>query len=289
MVQALKGLTERLRNPQFWLLAPSILVLLCFFVYPLVYIVGRSLPGGSLKYYEEILQTPVYLKVIGQTFQTSLLVSAICLILAYPYAFAMSRARGTTLVLLSIALLLPFWVSFLLRSFSWMILLQDSGPINKLLIRLGLITSPLPLIRNTVGVTIGMSHVLLPYAVLPIYSVMRRVDLTLIDAASISGARPLRTFWRVYFPLTLPGVYAAMVLCFTLALGFYITPALLGGPRNTLIGQLIADQIGDQLNFAAGSAMAVVLLILTASSFGVLGLLQFASRKREAPTEVAAE
>jgi ABC-type spermidine/putrescine transport system permease subunit I len=288
-VPALKGLTERLRNPQFWLLAPSILVLLSFFVYPLVYIVGRSLPGGSLKYYEEILQTPVYLKVIGLTFQTSLLVSAICLILAYPFAFAMSRARGVTLVLLAIALLLPFWVSFLLRSFSWMILLQDSGPINKLLIRLGLITSPIPLIRNTVGVTIGMSHILLPYAVLPIYAVMRRIDLTLLDAASISGARPLRIFWRVYLPLTLPGVYAAMVLCFTLALGFYITPALLGGPRNTLIGQLIADQIGDQLNFAAGSAMAVVLLILTAASFGVLGLLQFASRQPEAPTEVAAK
>lgn len=289
MVQALKGLTERLRNPQFWLLAPSILTLLCFFVYPLAYIVGRSLPSGSLKYYEEIVQTPVYLKVIGLTFQTSLLVSAICLILGYPYAFAMSCARGATLIVLSIALLLPFWVSFLLRSFSWMILLQDSGPINKLLIRLGLITSPIPLIRNTVGVTIGMSHILLPYAVLPIYAVMRRIDLTLIDAASISGARPLRTFWRVYFPLTLPGVYAAMVLCFTLALGFYITPALLGGPRNTLIGQLIADQIGDQLDFAAGSAMAVVLLILTAASFGMFGVLQFASRQREAPTEVAAK
>jgi putative spermidine/putrescine transport system permease protein len=274
------GIKQRLGDLQLWLLAPAIIALLCFFVYPLIYIVGRSLPDYSLKYYMEIFDTPVYLKVIGLTFETSFLVAAICFLLGYPYAFAMSHARGTTFVLLSIALLLPFWVSFLLRSFAWMILLQDSGPINRTLISLGLIRSPLPLIRNTVGVTIGMVHILLPYAVLPIYSVMRRIDLSLIEAASICGARPVRVFCRIYFPLTLPGVYAAMLLCFTLGLGFYITPALLGGPRNTLLGQLIADQIGEQLNFAAGSAIAVVLLALTAAAFGLLGLLQLGSRQR---------
>jgi ABC-type spermidine/putrescine transport system permease subunit I len=273
---------QRRGDLQLCLLAPAIIALLCFFVYPLVYIVGRSIPDYSLKYYIEIFDTPVYLKVIGLTFETSFLVSAICFLLGYPYALAMSRARGMTFVLLSIALLLPFWVSFLLRSFAWMILLQDSGPINQALIRLGLISSPLPLIRNTVGVTIGMAHVLLPYVVLPIYSVMRRIDVRLIEAASICGARPARVFCRIYFPLTLPGVYAAMLICFTLGLGFYITPALLGGPQNTLLGELIADQIGEQLNFAAGSAIAVVLLMLTAAAFGLLGLLQLGSRQRVA-------
>jgi ABC-type spermidine/putrescine transport system permease subunit I len=276
------GIKERRADLQFWLLAPAIIALLCFFVYPLIYIVGRSLPDYSLKYYIEIFDTPVYLKVIGLTFETSFLVSAICFLLGYPYALAMSHARGMTFVLLSIALLLPFWVSFLLRSFAWMILLQDSGPINQTLIRLGLISSPLPLIRNTVGVTIGMAHILLPYVVLPIYSVMRRIDYRLIEAASICGARPARVFCRIYFPLTLPGVYAAMLICFTLGLGFYITPALLGGPQNTLLGQLIADQIGEQLNFAAGSAIAVVLLVLTAAAFGLFGLLQLGSRQRVA-------
>jgi ABC-type spermidine/putrescine transport system permease subunit I len=242
--------------------------------------VSRSLPDYSLKYYIEIFDTPVYLKVIGLTFETSFLVSAICFLLGYPYALAMSHVRGMTFVLLSIALLLPFWVSFLLRSFAWMILLQNTGPINQTLIRLGFISSPLPLIRNTVGVTIGMAHILLPYAVLPIYSVMRRIDGRLIEAASICGARPVRVFCRIYFPLTLPGVYAAMLICFTLGLGFYITPALLGGPQNTLLGELIADQIGEQLNFAAGSAIAVVLLVLTAAAFGLFGLLQLGSRQR---------
>jgi ABC-type spermidine/putrescine transport system permease subunit I len=276
------GIKQRRGDLQLWLLAPAIIALLCFFVYPLIYIVGRSLPDYSLKYYIEIVNTPVYLKVIGLTFETSFLVSAICFLLGYPYALAMSHARGMTFVLLSIALLLPFWVSFLLRSFAWMILLQDTGPINQTLIRLGLISSPLPLIRNTVGVTIGMAHILLPYVVLPIYSVMRRIDYRLIEAASICGARPVRVFCRIYFPLTLPGVYAAMLICFTLGLGFYITPALLGGPQNTLLGELIADQIGEQLNFAAGSAIAVVLLVLTAAAFGLFGLLQLGSRQRVA-------
>jgi ABC-type spermidine/putrescine transport system permease subunit I len=276
------GIKQRRGDLQLWLLAPAIIALLCFFVYPLIYIVGRSLPDYSLKYYIEIFNTPVYLKVIGLTFETSFLVSAICFLLGYPYALAMSHARGMTFVLLSIALLLPFWVSFLLRSFAWMILLQDTGPINQTLIRLGFISSPLPLIRNTVGVTIGMAHILLPYVVLPIYSVMRRIDFRLIEAASICGARPVRVFCRIYFPLTLPGVYAAMLICFTLGLGFYITPALLGGPQNTLLGELIADQIGEQLNFAAGSAIAVVLLVLTAAAFGLFGLLQLGSRQRVA-------
>jgi ABC-type spermidine/putrescine transport system permease subunit I len=276
------GIKQRRGDLQLWLLAPAIIALLCFFVYPLIYIVGRSLPDYSLKYYIEIVNTPVYLKVIGLTFETSFLVSAICFLLGYPYALAMSHARGMTFVLLSIALLLPFWVSFLLRSFAWMILLQDTGPINQTLIRLGMISSPLPLIRNTVGVTIGMAHILLPYVVLPIYSVMRRIDYRLIEAASICGARPVRVFCRIYFPLTLPGVYAAMLICFTLGLGFYITPALLGGPQNTLLGELIADQIGEQLNFAAGSAIAVVLLVLTAAAFGLFGLLQLGSRQRVA-------
>jgi putative spermidine/putrescine transport system permease protein len=116
--------------------------------------------------------------------------------------------------------------------------------------------------------------------VLPIYAVMRRIDLRLMEAASISGARPVRAFFRIYLPLTLPGIYAAAVLAFTLGLGFYITPALLGGPRNTLISQLIAAQIGEQLNFASGSAMAVILLILTGLAFAVFGLLQKLGRQR---------
>jgi len=278
------GLKRRFANSWFLVLVPSIVVLLCFFVVPLAYVVGRSIPDYSLKYYVMILTTPVYVKVIFLTFKTSILVTFVCLLLGYPYAYAMSRAQGWLLIALSIALLLPFWVSFLLRTFAWMILLQDTGLINKVLIATGIINEPIGLIRSTVGVTIGMAHILLPYVVLPIYAVMRRIDHRLMDAASISGARPVRAFCRVYFPLSLPGVYAAAVLAFTLGLGFYITPALLGSSRNTMIGQLIAEQIGEQLNFEAGSAMAVILLILTGMAFGFFGVVQWLGKQRLALT-----
>lgn len=260
------------------LLLPALGFLSVFFAYPLVYIASKSLPGLSPAFYQLIATTPVYLKVIFQTFQTAALVTTVCLLLGYPYAYAMARSQGWVLNVLMVCLLLPFWVSLLLRTFAWMVLLQDTGVINKILISLGLIHQPLQLIRNIVGVTIGMTHILLPYVVLPIYSVMRKIDPILMEAASISGARPIRSFLRIFFPLTMPGVLAGALLTFTLGLGFYITPALLGGARNTFIAQLIADQITEQLNFGFASALAVVLLVLTAFVFGLFGLVLRVSR-----------
>jgi ABC-type spermidine/putrescine transport system permease subunit I len=254
------------------LLIPTIAFLLIFFLYPLIFVGSRSLPGFSFQFYASIATIPVYLKVIIQTFQTSAIVTVVCLLLGYPYAYAMARSRGWTLTVLSICLLLPFWVSLLLRTFAWMVLLQDTGIINTTLLDAGIISEPLHLIRNILGVSIGMTHILLPYVVLPIYSVMSKIDSRLMEAASISGARPTRAFCRVYFPLSLPGVFAGALLAFTLGLGFYITPALLGGARNTLIAQLIADQISQQFNFGFGSALAIVLLLLTGLAFGLFGL-----------------
>ncbi len=262
------------------LLVPALLFLVVFFLYPLVYVVGRSAPDLSMDAYRRIFATPVYIRVILQTFRTSAMVTVLCLLLAYPYAYAMTRAAGATFVALSIALLVPFWVSLLLRTFAWMIILQDTGLINRALLALGVIHQPLALIRNTIGVTIGMTHILLPYAVLPLYAVMSKIDPKLMEAASGLGAHPLRGFVRVFFPLTLPGVYAGSLLSFTLGLGFYVTPALLGGPRDTMIGQLIASQVSDQHDFPMGSALAVVLLVLTGLAFVAFGLLLRFGRHR---------
>lgn len=263
-------LRPSLRTPL--LLLPAILFLGVIFLFPLYEIVARSVPGGSLDFYTQILSSKLYARVIGATFWTSLSVMVLCLLIAYPYAYAMAHARGMRLMALTIALLLPFWVSLLLRTFSWMILLQDSGIINSALLRTGLIETPLKLIRNPIGVKVGMVHILLPYAVLPLYAVMKKIDPRLMEASAICGAGQLRSFLRVYLPLTLPGAMAAALLTFTLALGFYITPALLGGPRDSMIGQLIAVQIGEQLNFGFGSALAVVLLLLTIGAFLIAGL-----------------
>lgn len=258
---------------QVWLLLPALAFLAVFFAYPLVDIVLRSFPNASFSLYERIFNSTVYIRVIGETFKTSAVVMVVCLLLAYPYAYAMAHSGRRVFVALTIALLLPFWVSLLLRTFSWLIILQDTGLINSVLMALGLADKPAPLIRNQVGVIVGMAHILLPYAVLPLYAVMRKIDDRLMEASSICGAGAIRSFLRVYLPLSLPGVYAAALLTFTLSLGFYITPALLGGPRDTMIAQLIAIQVGEQLNFGMASALAVVLLVLTAAAFGLFGLV----------------
>lgn len=262
------------------LLIPAILFLAVFFLYPLFYVVGRSAPDLSVAAYQRIFSTPVYIRIIFQTFQTAAEVTLLTLVLAYPYAYAMTRTSGVVFVALSIALLVPFWVSLLLRSFSWMILLQDTGLINRALLAAGIISEPLTLIRNRVGVTIGMTHILLPYAVLPLYAVMSKIDPKFMEAASSLGGHPLRVFFRVFFPLSLPGVYAGSVLSFTLGLGFYVTPALLGGPRDTMIGQMIANQISELHNLQMSSALAVILLVLTGVAFSLFGLLLRAGRHR---------
>jgi putative spermidine/putrescine transport system permease protein len=159
--------------------------------------------------------------------------------------------------------LLPFWSSILVRTYAWTVLLQDTGVINSALKSLGLITESLPLMRNTLGVTIGMTQILLPFLVFPVYAVMQRIDPDLMPAAEGLGARPARAFWRAFFPLTLPGVASGCLLVFVLSLGFYITPALLGSPSNTMYSVLVADMVNVQLRFGVASALSVILLVVT--------------------------
>lgn len=255
-------------TPAFWLIVPSILFLAFFFVFPLLKLVAISLPGGSVEYYDQIFSTPIFLRVIGETFRVSLIVTVVTVAVAYPYAYAMAHGGRSVLLILTVALLIPFWVSLLLRSFSWIVLLQNTGLINDFLIATGLIDRPIRLIRTPLGVIIGMVHILLPYAVLPLYTVMKKIDLRLMEASSICGASWFKGFVRIYFPLSLPGVMASAILAFTLALGFYITPALLGSPRD----MMIAGQFNEQLNFGLGAALAVVLMVLTAVAFGLFGV-----------------
>lgn len=263
------------------MLLPLLVFLAAAFLYPLLYMVFRSVPDLSLSNYARIFSTPVYLNVLFTTFKVSAIVTAACLLLGYPYAYMLTHARGTLLTILTIALFLPFWVSILLRTFSWLMLLQDTGIINRALLDWGAIEKPIPLARNLIGVAIAMVHILLPFMVLPVASVMRGVKSSYMEAASICGAAPARCFFKVYLPLTMPGVLAGAVLTFTLSLGFYITPTILGGARDTMIAQLIADQISKQVNFAFSSALAVVLILFTAALFAVLGLVLALGKRRE--------
>ena len=235
--------------------------LFVLFLFPVFRLMLLSIEGGTLEFYEKALTDGLYVKVLLGTLQIGVYVSAACLVLGYPVAHFLATAPRRWAMVGFIFLLLPFWTSLLVRTYAWMVLLGRNGVINRLLLEAGLITEPLPLLYNLAGVLIGMVHVLLPFMVFPIYSIMRRVDAGLLLAAEGLGASGWQIFRRIYFPLTLPGVLAGTTLVFILSIGFYITPALLGGGRVLMIAVLIEKQVREFLNWGFAAALSVVLLV----------------------------
>jgi ABC-type spermidine/putrescine transport system permease subunit I len=248
-----------------WLALPAVIFLATFFLIPLLAMALRSVtepPGAGLSNYEQFFAQEAYVRVLTNTFWIAILATLACLVIGYPFAYLMTIVPGRVAGILLIAVLLPFWSSLLVRTFAWQVLLRDTGVINRFLLDLGLISEPLTLIRTTGGVIIGMSHILLPFMVLPIWAVMRRIDPEYGKAAANLGASPASAFIRIFVPLSLPGVLAGSLLVFVLALGFYITPALLGGLRDQMISQLIVQQIQQRLDWGFGTAMSVLLVAI---------------------------
>jgi len=246
----------------FWLLAPAVGFLLVFFVYPVVDMLSVAFidSGGrfTLGNFARLFEHAVYFKVLRITFEIALLTTLLCLVLGYPVAYFLAHSNATLRGKLLLVVLMPFWTGFLVRTFSWMILLADAGPLTAIGHRLGLIE--LQLSNNLVGVLIGMSHALLPLAVLNMLAVMQSIDGNLMRVAATLGARPGEAFWRVYFPLSLPGVAAAALVVFITALGFFITPAVLGSPQQTMIAQVIIVQLQEVLNWRFAAVLSLVLL-----------------------------
>lgn len=266
---------ERAANRRLFLLSvPLLVTFAALFMYPVARVLWRSLGdnGLSLIAYQQIINTPVYQAVMLTTLRTAMLVTIICLLLGYPLAYVMSQAGRALRLVLLVLVLVPFWVSLLIRSYAWMVLLQRNGMINDTLRQLGLIASPLDMMRNPFSVAIGMTHALLPYIVLPLFAVMLGIDRRLLQAAASLGAGPVAQFWRIFLPLSLPGVVAGCLLVFILALGFFITPSLLGGPRDTMIAMLVAQETSRLLNWPLASALSAVLLTVA------LGLYVLADR-----------
>jgi putative spermidine/putrescine transport system permease protein len=203
------------------------------------------------------------------TVRTAVTVTLVTLALGYPYAYVVTIASPRISRLLLFAVLLPFWSSLLVRTYAWTVILRDTGIVNSALTGAGLISEPLELIRTPIAVHIGLTHVLLPFMVLPLYMVMQRIDHDLGLAARNLGAGPGRSFLRVFLPLSFPGILAGSLLVFVLALGYFITPALLGGPRDQLLGQLIVSEVSRQLDWGMGSAMAVILAGFTLVAIAV--------------------
>ena len=247
----------------FWPATPALVLLFVFFLYPVVRMLGFSVEGGTLEWYAKALGEGLYLNVFWTTFQIALLVTLICLLLGYPLGFLIATTTPGWATLGFIFVLLPLWTSVLVRTYAWMVLLGRNGVFNRWLLDWGLIADPLPLLHNVTGVLIGMVHVLLPYMVLPVYGAVRRLDPAIVAAAEGLGASDWRIFWRIYLPLTLNGIFAGAVLVFVLSLGFFITPALLGGGRVIMIAVLIEQEVRQTLNWPFAAALSAVLLAAT--------------------------
>ena len=251
------------------LLAPAVAFLLIFFGYPVARLLGLSIfdPEFTLRNYEAALTAPVYVHVLRTTLKISIETTLLCLVLGYPLAYALSTAPERVRNLLIIAVVLPYFTSILVRSYAWLVLLGRHGILNEAMIGLGVIDHPVRMIYNTAGVVIGMTHIMLPIMVLALYSVMRGIDMNLVKVSDSLGASRTQTFLRVYFPLSLPGVGAGCLLVFIFSVGFYVTPALLGGLRDTMLAMLIATQIQELLKWGFAGALSLILLVVTLALF----------------------
>jgi putative spermidine/putrescine transport system permease protein len=258
----------RARRPRPWLAAwpivPAIVFLGLVFCFPVAQLLWLSVTdrAGALTgvHYARLFASPVYVQVLLITFKIAAWTTLLCIAGGYPVAYLLVTAGERWRSHLTLWILLPFWTSFLVRTFAWIVLLGRKGAVNSFLQSLGFTDAPASLIYNLTGVLIGMTHALMPLAILTMVSVMEHIDPNLGKAASTLGARGGQAFWRIYFPLSLPGVAAAGLLVFITALGFFITPALLGGRMQTMITQVIIEQVQDLLNWAFAGAISLLLL-----------------------------
>ena len=257
------GLRQRLRFGPLWLAAPGIAFLAVFFIYPVLRLLGLSVQDAETgawtgDHYARIVDTGVYFRVLMGTFRIAGLTALFSLLLGYPLAYWLAQLPERRRGAMVLAVMIPFWTSYLVKTFAWMVILGRNGVINGILSAGGL---PAPeMLHNEFGVMVGMVHAMLPLAVLTMLPVMTGIDRRLVQAAETLGAAPGHAFWLVYFQLSLPGVAAAGLLTFISSLGFFIVPALLGGPQQTMLAQLIITQIQEMLNWAFAGALATFML-----------------------------
>jgi putative spermidine/putrescine transport system permease protein len=256
---------------------PLLILLAAFYAWPLVHILLMSFgaPDFTTASYGRVFAVPAYGLVMMNTLWISGLVTAICLVLGYPVALVLATVSPQVARLLMVFVIVPFGTSLLVRNYAWMVILGNNGLINTLLKSLGLVDQPLPLLYNTFGAVVGMSHVLLPYMVLVLLASMRGIDRALGLAAHSLGAGPLRAFTTIFLPLSAPGIVAGSVLVFIMSLGFFITPALLGGRSGTMISMVIEAQINQLVNWPLGAALSILLLVVTFLLLGVGAWLAF--------------
>jgi putative spermidine/putrescine transport system permease protein len=269
-VQDLSALHQRREQRLMLALAlPALLVILLLVVLPVGWLAWQSVyhNGFTLENYRRIWSEDNYWRSFALTFEISLLVTVLALLLGYPIAYAASVAPKRWGIIILALVVLPFWTSVLVRAYAWLALLQRTGVINQLLRQLGVIDEPLALVHNSFGTIVATLHILLPFMVLPLYATMQQIPRDLMQAGASLGAGPMLTFWRIFLPLSLPGVLAGSTLVFVLTLGFYITPELLGGGRTIMISMLVSRNVELYDQWGAASAVGVVLLVAVGAIF----------------------
>ncbi|BBK42562.1 ABC transporter permease [Allostella vacuolata] len=244
------------------LIIPFLVLLFVVFLLPLGTLLHESLlmPKPTTAHYQRVFGEPVYLRVMWRTARIAVYVTIVTLLLGYPLAYVMSRSGGLRLGLMAAAVLLPLWTSVLVRTYAWMVLLQRNGLVNEALTGIGIVDAPIRLLYTEGAVVLAMSHVLLPFMVLPVFSALKGIPDDYPRAALMLGASNWSAFREVVWPLSLPGVVSGCLMVFLLALGFFITPALIGGPQQMMIATLVSQQVREMLNWPFAGALVGVLL-----------------------------
>ena len=249
------------------LAAPSIFSIIAIIMIPVGWLFYLSFIGNggdfSLVNYQRMIEYKSYARVYLITFQVSILTTILCVLIGFPLAYFLAQLPQKIAGILMLTVLLPFWTSLLVRTYAWLVLLQKKGLLNDFAIQIGLWETPVKLVHNMTGTLIGMAHIMLPFLILPLYGAMRRIEPEMMHAAANLGAKPIQAFWKIYLPLSLPGMVAGSLIVFVLCLGFYVTPAVLGGGRVVMIATQITAILENQFNWGAASALGVVLLVTT--------------------------
>lgn len=253
-----------LRRPSLVFALPLFVFLLIAFDVPIALMLGWSVrdPFPTLRHYAYLAETPVYLLVVGNTMRVGLITMLICIAIGYPLAYWIhGLSSGARIAALSLVVL-PFWISILIRTYAWIVILGNAGLVNRTLMELGVIGLPISLLYNEFGVTVGTVNVLLPFFVLPLYAAMARVDRRLLQAAESMGASRRTIFWRVFFPQTRTAVAAGSILVFILTLGFYITPAVLGGGRVSMVANMLDTLINQIPRWELAAAISTLMMVV---------------------------
>ncbi|MFK7859338.1 MAG: ABC transporter permease [Granulosicoccus sp.] len=266
-VRQLRSDARRERLGLLGLCSPAVLLIVLILVIPVLWLFYLSFIGVSgefsLENYERMLERKSYRRILVTTFEVSVMTTLICVLIGYPLAYFFSQLPRRLANLCLITVLLPFWTSLLVRTYAWLVLLQKRGLVNTWGMEFGLWDEPVKIVHNLSGTLIGMVHIMLPFLVLPLYNSMLAIDKDYLKAAASLGASPKRAFWTVFFPLSAPGLVAGSLMVFILCLGFYVTPAVLGGGKVIMVSMKIASNIELFVNWGAASALGVVLLVLT--------------------------